>query len=130
MEVIRRHMDLPSAIETAEQGSTVLVTAIVLRELGEIAAARMGRGDLKFEVSDVPALRYEPGGGKVMGDWRPIETAPKNGRYILGWIDGDIVRICWGAEKLDNSGYWFCAHYFEPEPTHWMPCPPPPKEPK
>lgn len=73
-----------------------------------------------------------------MDDWQPIETAPRDGRYILGWIpgvgvmhwhgcNGDIVGMCWGAEKADNSGYWVCPHYFKPEPTHWMPGPPPPK---
>ncbi len=51
--------------------------------------------------------------------WRPIETAPKDGkRVLLSWPStlvtvGQISNLRAGAE-------W---------PTHWMPLPAPPKEP-
>ena len=60
--------------------------------------------------------------------WRPIETAPKDGRVILGrWSDEDIATIAYrdgswiwtmdGDGWRDNLG-----------PGHWMPLPPPPAD--
>lgn len=63
-----------------------------------------------------------------MGDWQPIETAPRDGRKILGY-DGGFTIVNW-----DN-----CFELWEVEPTaeyendliryptHWMPLPEPPK---
>jgi hypothetical protein len=67
-------------------------------------------------------------------NWQPIETAPKDGRIILGW-QGNKGR--WQGRGIhevrwSNDGYidgWFCI-YDEDEqtnPSHWMPLPEPPK---
>ena len=61
-----------------------------------------------------------------MGEWQPIETAPKDQR-ILGWDGDEILTLDWNRSA---GGYWqqvsdsgrSSAYY----PTHWMPLPEPP----
>lgn len=82
-------------------------------------------------------------------DWKPIETAPKNGRtLLLGYFNSlgnwRTVRGQWmSQEYIDEYSYsdwcdaepgWYeiAEEADEPpnswwiEPTHWMPIPPPP----
>jgi hypothetical protein len=65
MQAVKHHTELPGVIRTAEHGSKILVTTSTLKELGERAAARMGRGDLRFMVSSkdvqqIPATENGP----------------------------------------------------------------------
>lgn len=65
----------------------------------------------------------------MKGEWQPIETAPKDGTWVLCWNkwDGIIVlrhtsrsragRYSWRGD----TGFWYV-------PTHWMPLPEPPEE--
>lgn len=71
--------------------------------------------------------------------WHPIETAPKDGTPVLVFSpgpSGDPTNVI--VAKFDTWGdaaWWsFCesvladiAGQIEPEPTHWMPLPEPPK---
>jgi hypothetical protein len=72
-------------------------------------------------------------------EWRPIETAPKDGNWVLisGGTYGCEFSPCefYGA-RFDRVGMavWDAGnkqwengemHY---HPTHWQPMPPPPKE--
>jgi hypothetical protein len=66
-------------------------------------------------------------------EWQPIETAPKDGTTVLGWIPrlGYVARQdCvpmnwsgWGGGVWENTT---SGHKLGTEPTHWMPLPPPP----
>ena len=89
-----------------------------------------------------------------MADWRPIETAPKDGRHVILLDAGHpddyhtrVVNAFWGDmmagyEPDDQKNYAWCnwhmglrktsngeTWYIVLSPTHWRPLPPPP-EPK
>lgn len=64
-----------------------------------------------------------------MGEWQPIETAPRDGRVILAgyWRDEG-----WWSDLYDATPDEFAAddHGFTRDLaplTHWMPLPEPPK---
>jgi hypothetical protein len=85
-----------------------------------------------------------------MSEWKPIETAPKDGGMFLGWVGAER----WSGADGESSGHWhdtsaadFCwwrvvegspdGGYFDNASgqigdsqgvTHWMPLPQPPKE--
>lgn len=62
--------------------------------------------------------------------WQPIETAPKDGTWILGYesrigmntkyVPHEVIRWIAFSEKWRNSADQLS------EPTHWMPLPAPP----
>lgn len=59
-----------------------------------------------------------------MSEWKPIETAPR---------DGDIIRVrqgsCAPVHAYFASGEWKFVEYAHPNParlTHWQPIPAPP----
>jgi hypothetical protein len=64
-----------------------------------------------------------------MSEWQLIETAPKDGRFIL-------ATPCFGTSKTPYQIYWFTGkkqHWLHgatkltANPTHWMPLPQPPE---
>lgn len=61
--------------------------------------------------------------------WQPIETAPKDGRYVLlmipAWYHPPRWRVARWKDTGATSGF---EGYYGPEPTHWMPLPPPPAQ--
>jgi len=77
--------------------------------------------------------------------WQPIETAPKDGTQVM-LTNGAIVAQGWWEheepyirEERDIEGYYMgqaehdgfdgwldCEGGMTPDPTHWMPLPPPP----
>lgn len=66
-----------------------------------------------------------------MGEWQPIETAPKTGEEII-LAHGNFVWIdSWQTDEgLENGGYWEeCETWTTPQvPSHWMPLPEPPAD--
>ena len=70
----------------------------------------------------------------TLPDWRPIETAPRDGRRFLAALHGsggwpDCVQFIRRSRKdtcwlLDDSGERLPDAWV---PTHWMPEPPLPK---
>lgn len=81
-------------------------------------------------------------------EWQPIETAPRDGRYIIAsrFRNGD--ELCWvqhsrwitvaeiiemqGGDEDDWDAGWTEGNEEEEPiyPTHWMPLPPPPTTPQ
>lgn len=65
-----------------------------------------------------------------MGEWQPIETAPKDGTRVLvarfapGTKYDKIMKVDRWQEKY--SGFGLFNHTYWP-PTHWMPLPAPPE---
>lgn len=64
-------------------------------------------------------------------DWRPIETAPRNGTLIVvAYRDGftgtmEVANTCWDYEK--NKWKDFVSNeYAKDIVTHWLPLPKPP----
>jgi hypothetical protein len=76
-----------------------------------------------------------------MSDWQPIETAPKDGTWLLlagGKCEGDegdegrIVSGQWagGTDPRWQFAWYDSGYYGEySDPSHWMPLPAPPASP-
>lgn len=71
-----------------------------------------------------------------MIDWQPIETAPKDGTFILIYFPTDhtINIVQWSEkEKHMGKGTWKIrdsdSYYYHWRPTHWMLLPLSPDEP-
>ena len=74
-----------------------------------------------------------------MSEWQPIETAPKDGTYVMVGRDmgepwGFVLGTGFYAfvDSLVNG--WVCRGIVDPpgdlglgNPTHWMPLPEPPR---
>lgn len=66
--------------------------------------------------------------GRVVEEWEPIETLPKQARWVLGWAPGwQVVMMSWVnfPPHLDKGWYVGDGKYIEA--THWRDLPPPPK---
>lgn len=59
--------------------------------------------------------------------WQPIETAPRDGRKILGWSVADGVGIFYWGNGWSDMGSEATGQYGA-TPTHWRPLPAPPSE--
>ncbi len=94
-----------------------------------------------FGVEVAKYLEREQHRRTAVSEWQPIETAPKDGRWVLVYggksvhdpQDGSRAFEC----KCDTviqafqnlSGEWEgMADGWTYRPTHWMPLPPPPEE--
>jgi hypothetical protein len=73
-----------------------------------------------------------------MSEWQPIETAPKDGtRILLGYYyfqdeggGSQLVAFWHQTHRMWCSTYQLFVDDSPFAPTHWMPLPPPPKEPQ
>ena len=72
-----------------------------------------------------------------MGEWRPIETAPKDGSWVDLWAyfpEHDLAKRVPSAKwdrEVNNwrYSYWHFGQYkYPPTITHWQPIPAPPGE--
>ncbi len=64
---------------------------------------------------------------KAASEWQDIETAPRDGTFVLALEDDDIYKARWQSE-----GYWsaWCGQpvVHSPGPTHWQPLPSKPQQ--
>jgi hypothetical protein len=67
--------------------------------------------------------------------WQPIETAPRDGRWVLGYwpacsFEGRIIPMKWYDSSYLDGPYWLDAADSRDftQPTHWMTLPNPPQE--
>jgi len=90
----------------------------------------------KWNIADeadaaLAALESELVEAKAKLDWRPIETAPRDGtRVMLGWPGGG-VRYGFYLNNTNWKGWRGPSMelpFPSPPPTHWMPLPAPPKD--
>lgn len=70
----------------------------------------------------------------AVGQWQPIETAPKEPgkELLLSLGSGKVVTGRWGLGRYDRSrkAYnrtWVIGAHIEVAPTHWRPLPAPPE---
>lgn len=67
-----------------------------------------------------------------MSKWQLIETAPKDGTWILIYCDSGVEKVQW--YEIAGDGQWERSPTAEydnecgiDDPTHWMPLPEPPE---
>lgn len=63
--------------------------------------------------------------------WQPIDTAPKDGRYVMTYRSVEPHFEPMYFTHLRHAGAkwcWFDGDYPAMQPTHWMPLPEPPVE--
>jgi hypothetical protein len=75
----------------------------------------------------------------MMDEWKTIETAPRDRTAVLVYWNSMVVGEARYDPDEGHEGWWWAnldwsdnhAERMSPEPTHWMPLPPPPaKEPQ
>ena len=83
-----------------------------------------------------PMVEAAKFGNRNGSQWRPIDTAPRDGTRILGWfpqwrgvrtirwrVDVANYAYGWWADNNEHDSRWLTAKL----PTHWMPLPDPPE---
>lgn len=60
-----------------------------------------------------------------MSEWKPIETAPKDGKEVLACFVGQFSRHIVFVAHANQDGVHAPGYG---KPSHWMPLPEPPKE--
>lgn len=80
----------------------------------------VGHERLTHRIASALQSAREP----VAEQWRPIESAPKGEKYILGgwWYNSQM----WWWGRCEYDAGWFCRE--GGTPTHWMPLPAGPQE--
>ena len=73
-------------------------------------------------------------GNMRLGDWQPIETAPKDGTHILLYVEGSVIEGYWYSYweewevvALSSHGCGCCSCGND-DPLYWMPLPEVPDE--
>lgn len=74
-------------------------------------------------------------------EWKPIESAPRDGRWVITWDGAEVQPACWEDDRGGGGSGdvgWCCGdsrwggvlyegiNLMKVQPTHWMPLPTPP----
>ena len=116
-----------SSSAMADEGEMIhLLSWYEIRNLLRADAAELRRQHTRIAEleAQLEATHPSPPEGMV-GEWRPIETAPKDGSEVLVNATGiGLVVVYWSD---DESQWGTGLGYLNGEaPTHWMPLPLPP----
>lgn len=82
----------------------------------------------KFDTSSYIVMDMKSGGEPK---WNPIETAQKDGTWIVAWfpklkIRSDITIEAHPAAVYFDEAWWVANTVYDWDPTHWMSLPTPP----
>ena len=88
----------------------------------------------RSEQVDSPYRAERQESGRVMSphSYAGMDTAPKDGTPILGWVPsyyqgkGAWVVVLWMGEKGMRDAGWMDNRAWLTKPTHWTPLPSPP----
>ena len=141
--IVGSRFDAGDGLELAEQEKTIL--ADMVRRLGARITALESQLAQRFDAADMAtasAQGFRDGVAApqpaVAAGWQSIETAPKDGSYLLLWeqySDAPFVGYWSGGswsvshEHVDAEGGWDGANVVDALSmpiTHWMPLPPAP----
>lgn len=64
-----------------------------------------------------------------MNGWQPMDTAPRDGTYILLWSPEDACAISgyYHPGEDESDDLWLAGNIIV-NPTNWMPLPEPPQK--
>ena len=87
-------------------------------------------GDLNGAIVPHDLLTEAAACIREMVEWRPIETAPRDGIWVVLRIAGDPKCGFWddsdGGDWYDSEAASSSLTAFGDRPTHWLPLPPAP----
>lgn len=124
--------DLQDAPMTEPPRPPKTLTPARLEGLRRVLNETATEGDVDELFQHIDAISAALQEARAERDWQPIETAPKDGRYML------LMWPHWSPRHA-IIGRWFCGEWDaiwrlegdrdDPSPTHWMPLPDPTEEP-
>lgn len=74
-----------------------------------------------------PRLRGVRRDGEGVVMWQPIETAPRDGKEVLGYDRGVVSGMYWNGSQWEWTVLAWSDETYGTDATHWMPLPEPPK---
>lgn len=93
-------------------------------------SSKVFREDCRAQAEIAIAVVRAHDAAAPRNEWKPIETAPKDGTRLLAYEKGCALYEIWWQRNLgDQWDGWQDDWDDEPEPTHWMPLPAPPLAP-
>ena len=104
------------------------------RTLGQVAAdAWYGVAGVTHSAADWQAVADAVVAEYESRRWRSIESAPKDGKTIFGWIARECRHIAYLGEKHGRDEGWYMLAYnawcqLSHPPNLWTPISAPPKE--
>ena len=118
--------------QLAERDAALARCVEALRELRGVAHTPGGI-TLAAVIDDT--LAFLPASAQATAkvqQWRPIETAPKDGAMFIAYQNGSVYECRWVEYPPDldhrgSAGFLDMTNDGIEYPTHWMPLPEPPK---